>query len=568
MLSRPETLFSHRGHFASIVIFSVAVNLLMLTGPLFMLQVYDRVLASRSEETLAALFILVAFLYAFMGVLDFARGRVLARIGAQFQTRIAPVVFKQALTDAKDATARGQPAVGLGELDTLKRLTNSSSFLAVFDVPWTPAFLVLIFTFHPLLGWVSVLGGALLVIVALLNTSFTRNRVLAAQTSDEAADSFVDQIRSEAELISAQGMSSSVINRWFKLKCDALEIIQKAADKGGAFTSLGKALRLFLQSALLAVGAYLVLQSQLTAGAMIAASILLGRALAPIEQIIGSWPLLSKSLPAYRSLVKITATAQDEPETSGLMAPDPRLTAKNVTVLVAGRTEPILQNVSFDIKAGEVVGLIGKSGAGKSTIGRALLGVIKPQRGELLLGGVPISQFGPLDIGRTIGYLPQLVGLFPGTIAENIARLDEDLDMHAVQKAAQQAGAHDLIVRLPDGYRTLLGHTDNVLSGGQRQRIGLARALYGDPSVLLLDEPNSALDAEGTEAMNAAIRRFRDERKTVLLMTHRPIAISECSRLIVVDNGKIAADGPRDQVLSQMIKNADKVQQVVRGVGT
>ena len=555
-----------RGLFASVFVFSVFVNILMLTGPLFMLQVYDRVLGSRSEETLVALFLLVGGLYTFMAILDFVRGRVLARAGARFQAKLAPQIFTNTLHEATDPKARAKPARGMSEIETLQQLTNSPALLAVCDVPWTPFFLVLIFTFHPILGWVSIIGGGILVLIAVANSLTTKSSVLQSQAQAKQAEVFAQQARSEADLIASQGMARTITSRWNTIKGAALHSGLLSADRGGLFTALTKSMRLFLQSCMLAAGAYLVLQNELTGGAMIASSILLGRALAPIEQGLSNWPLLTRSRHAFRTLKEMSSDLVERPETSGLIAPKPSLEVRNVTVFAEGRKEPILHSVSFAIAPGEVVGLIGKSGAGKSTIGRVLLGLVRPNAGEVLLGGAQIGQYGAADIGAAIGYLPQSVTLFPATIAENIARMDPDPDMKAVQEAAQTAGAHDVITRLPEGYATLLGQSDSSLSGGQVQRVGLARAFYGNPKLLILDEPNSALDADGTDAMNAAIRAHKEAGNSVILMTHRPVALSECDRLIVIDGGRVKASGPRDKVLSEILKNSDQVKRAISGV--
>ncbi|MEM7240810.1 MAG: type I secretion system permease/ATPase [Pseudomonadota bacterium] len=548
---------------SSIFLFSVFVNLLMLTGPLFMLQVYDRVLGSRSEATLVALFLLVVGLYGLMGFLEYARGRVLARAGARFQDKLDKRLFQAAITEAKDPATRAKPSRGLREMQSIQQLFNSPVLLALCDIPWTPFFIVLIFVFHPMLGWLAVTGGTILILLTLLNNSLSKEKTLRSQAALGHAQSFEDVARTQAELIASQGMIGSVTNRWRKLRDAALESTLNSADITGFFTAFTKAFRLLLQSAMLALGAYFVLQAELTAGAMIAGSILLGRALAPIEQSIGQWPLVQKAASGWKTLKALLAEVPEPADTAGLPNPDGTLELRAVSVMAVGRKDPVLYNITFKIQPGEVVGVIGKSGAGKSSLARVVLGLTAPQTGEIILGGAQIVQYSAEEIGKSIGYLPQSVSLFPATLMENIARMEEEPDAEAVQVAAQKAGAHELIKNLPNGYMTALGQADAILSGGQVQRVGLARALYSDPSLLVLDEPNSALDAEGTEAMNACIRDFKAAGKTVILMTHRPIAIAECDRLIVIDNGRIRADGPRDKVLASMVKNSDQVQQLV-----
>jgi len=528
-----------------------------------MLQIYDRVLSSRSEATLVALFLLVAGLYTLMGFLDYARGRVLARAGARFQDNLDTRIFQAAMHEAIDPSKRAKPARGLREMQTVQQLFSSPVLLALCDIPWTPFFLVLIFVFHPLLGWLAVAGGTILIILTLLNNFLSKEKTLSAQSATGMAQNFEDVTRSQVELIASQGMLGSITNRWLQLRDKSLLETLHSADVTGFFTTFTKAFRLLLQSSMLAVGAYLVLRAELTAGAMIAGSILLGRALAPIEQSIGQWPLVQKAVSGWKTLKILLEEIPEAKATAGLPLPDGSLALRGVSLLAAERKDPVLYNISFEIKPGEVVGIIGKSGAGKSSLARVILGLATPQSGDVILGGAQLAQYSAEEVGTAIGYLPQNVMLFPATLMENIARMAVEPNADMVQAAAKKAGAHDLIKQLPNGYMTRLGRADAALSGGQVQRVGLARALYSDPNLLVLDEPNSALDAEGTDAMNACIREFKAAGKTVVLMTHRPIAIAECDRLIVIDNGRLRADGPRDTVLSSMVKNSDQVQQLV-----
>lgn len=555
-----EARHAGRNLIRAVVLFSIFVNLLMLTGPLFMLQVYDRVLGSGSEETLVALFLLVGGLYALMAILDYSRGRVLARFGAQFQSKLDADVFKHSLTEAVHPATRAKPAQGLRDIETLQQLFTSPALLALCDLPWTPFFVVLIFVFHSWLGWLAVAGGGLLVIITLLNHRLSRQKTLEAQSTAGMAASFAEEARGNAELVQSQAMTSSVVSRWLQLRFGGMEKNLDANDITGLFSASTKSFRLFLQSAMLALGAYLVLLGEMTAGAMIAGSILLGRALAPIEQSIGSWPLIQRSQAAWKTLSELLDKTEytQQPKTE-LPKPEAQLLLKNVSLFVPNRSEPVLGQINLQVSPGEALGIIGKSGAGKSSLARILLGLSKPSSGEVRLNGAHLSQYDNETLGKAIGYLPQQVTLFPGTIAENIARLSESVDEQALIAAAQKAHCHDLIVGLADGYNAKLGKHDALLSGGQMQRVGLARALYSDPSILILDEPNSALDADGTEALNRCIRSFKAEEKAVILMTHRPMAIAECDRLIVMDRGRIVADGPRDDVLKSMVKNAEEL---------
>ncbi|WP_170384530.1 type I secretion system permease/ATPase [Ruegeria atlantica] len=541
-------------------LFSIFVNLLMLTGPLFMLQVYDRVLASRSEETLAALFLLVALLYSLMAFLDYARGRIVARFGARFQLRLDERVYDAIMRQAILPQARSAPATASRDMDAIQTLCASPVLLALMDVPWTPLFIAAIFILHPMLGWLAVAGGGTLIVLALLNQFLTHRKVLNAQIASSQAHGFSEQTRREAEVVRSQGMHADTSKRWMKMRMDALKQTIAASDWTGSFTAITKALRLFLQSAMLAVGAYYVLHGELTAGAMIAGSILLGRALAPIEQSIGQWPMIQRARHSWKSLSQFLDAMPPEKDRIALPKPNSRLSVQAISVAPPGTRAAFLRNVSFDLEPGEAIGVIGKSGSGKTSLAKALLGLWQPLAGEVRLGGAALAQYDPIALGKHIGYLPQQVSLFTGTVAENISRMTLRPDPESVIEAAKKANAHEMILDMPDGYDTVLDGNDGQLSGGQKQRIGLARALYGDPVVLVLDEPNSALDNDGTEALNTAVRDFKAQGKSVLIMTHRPMALSECDRLLVLERGLVAKFGSREEVLTSMVQNAQAIQ--------
>ncbi len=540
----------------SILLFSMFTNLLMLTGPLYMLQVYDRVLGSRSEETLLALSILIAFLFLMMGLLDYVRGRVAARIGARLQDGLDGRVFGAALTRAR---RDGGPQTGLQDLEAVQRLLSSPAFMAIFDIPWTPIFLAAIFIFHPWLGWLALGGGALLVVIALINQSTTKDPMKEAASASMRADRMAGQLQSEAELIRSLGMHGAAFSRWRQQREVALGQSIRSSDRVGGFTTLTKTLRLFLQSAMLGLGAYLVLQEQLTAGAMIAGSILLGRALAPIELAIGQWALIHRARDGWANLRTLLGETPEEPGRLPLPRPAARLNVHQLAVVPPGETQAALRMVSFKVEPGQAVGVIGPSGAGKSTLAKALTGVWAPAAGQIRLDGATLDQYDPDALGGLIGYLPQTVSLFDGTIADNIARLSPNPDPDAVVKAAQKAAAHELILKQPQGYDTQVTAVGSRLSGGQIQRIGLARALYGDPVMLVLDEPNSNLDNEGSDALNEAIREMKADGRSVLIMAHRPAAIRECEMLLVLDGGMPKAFGPRDEVLQQTVENYQQI---------
>jgi len=540
-------------------IFSFFANMLMLTGPLYMMQVYDRVLGSRSEQTLVALSLLVLFLYGMMGLLDYSRGRIMARVGARFQAALDRRVFDAMIR--RSAVAPDPVAqTGLSDLESVQRLISSPVLMAAFDLPWTPVFLAGIALFHPWLGLLAIVGGTILVCIALLNQVFSRAPQLQASIASHRAGMMSEEIRSEAEMIQSMGMRGSAFGRWKVAREAALVESIAATDVGGSFTTLTKTLRLFLQSAMLGLGAYLVLQGEVSPGAMIAGSILMGRALAPIELALGQWVLVQRAKKGWDSLSDLLTKVPEEEERIALPKPKARLEMQAVTVVPPGEKTPQLRNVSFKIEPGQALGVIGPSGSGKSTLARALTGVWRAAAGTVRLDGAALEQYAPDVLGQHIGYLPQRVQLFEGTIAQNIARLADMPDSEKVVAAAKKAAAHEMIIKLPDGYDTRISAGGGRLSGGQMQRIALARALYDDPVIVILDEPNSNLDNEGSVALNAAIKQLKSEGKSVLIMAHRPAAIQECDLLLVVDQGNQTAFGPKDQVLRQMVANHENIQ--------
>jgi len=550
---------AQRNLFWAVALFSAFVNALMLTGPIFMLQVYDRVLGSRSEETLLALFVLMAFLFAMMGMLELARSRVMARLAARFQAGLDARVFSAALSRSSLFPGDPAAAAGLRDLESIRQLLSSPVLIAIFDMPWAPLFLLGVFIFHPWLGWLAFTGGVVLIAVTMFNQLTTRRAVLGASASSLRAERISDQLRDEADLVQSMGMRGASFARWSEARSAALTQNISAGDQSGVFSTFTKTFRLFLQSAMLGLGAYLVLQSELTPGAMIAASILMGRALAPVEQAIGGWSLVQRGQEAWGRLSDLLGTvAPDQPRTA---LPKPRaiLEANQLTVVPPGQSQAALRMVSFRIEPGQALGVIGPSGAGKSTLARAITGVWRPAGGWIRLDGATLDQYDPDVLGSHIGYLPQRVTLFDGTIAENIARLATNPDDAAIISAAQKAAAHQMILDLPEGYNTRVSQTGGRLSGGQIQRIGLARALYGDPVLLVLDEPNSNLDNDGSMALNAAIKAMKAEGRSVLIMAHRPAAIQECDLLLMLDGGLRRAFGPRDEVLKAMVKNAPEI---------
>lgn len=554
-----------RGLYWTVGIFSFFVNLLMLTGPLYMLNVYDRVLGSQSVETLIALSVLVGFLYAMMALLDYARGRIMGRVGARFQSRLDRRVFEASIAASTMGKAQKEAPTALRDLESVQRMIISPVLMAFFDLPWSPLFYAGIFLFHPMLGWLALGGSALLILIAFVNQATTRKPLEAANAATFGAEQMGSQIRGESEMVQALGMRNSSFARWKMARDESLQASIKASDGSGTYTALTKAFRLFLQSAMLGVGAWLVLQGQLTPGAMIAGSILLGRALAPIEMMVNQWAVIQRGMEGWGKLGRLLAEVLPEQERTELPRPRAILEANQITVIPPGQKQATLRMLSFRAEPGHAIGVIGTSGAGKSTLAKALTGVWPGAGGKIRLDGAALDQYDPDVLGTYIGYLPQRVQLFDGTIKENIARMSPRPDDAAVIAAAKKADAHEMILSFPDGYDTRVTAAGGRLSGGQMQRIGLARAMYGDPVVLVLDEPNSNLDNAGNVALNAAIKRFKAEDKIVLIMAHRPAAIQECDMLLLIEDGMRRAFGPKDDVLREMVKNHGEIQKAQGG---
>ncbi|NVP57571.1 type I secretion system permease/ATPase [Rhizobium sp. DBTS2] len=546
-------------------LFSFFVNLLVLTGPLFMLQIYDRVLASRSEATLVALTGLIVGLFAIMGVLDHIRSRLAARVGAKFQARFDKRVF-DAVLDRTTLHSRGiSTLTGMRDLDAIQKVLSSPAVFTVFDIPWTPFFLFVIFMFHPWMGLLGVVGGLILITLTWLNQNGTKGDQERAMVSGRQSDEMTQTLQKESDTVRALGMRRSVGHRWQMLRDRALEANIRYSDSNGFYAISSKTFRVFLQSAILALGAYLVLQNQITAGAMIASSIIIGRALAPIEGAIGQWALVQRAFQGWKQLSELLAKVPEEEGRTALPKPRAILEVNQVTAIPPGEKVATLRMLSLELGPGQALGVIGQSASGKSTLARILTGIWPPAGGNARLDGASLEQYGFDGLAEHVGYLPQDVVLFEGTVAENIARMEINPDAEKVVAAAKKAGAHDMILRLPDGYDTRLPATGARLSGGQKQRIGLARALYGDPVLVVLDEPNSNLDAEGSLAVNLAIRNLKAEGKSVVIMAHRPAAIEECDLILILENGQRLAFGPRDEVLRAHLRNH---AQVVQGTGT
>ncbi len=538
-------------------LFSALVNVLMLAAPLYMLQVYDRVLVSRSEETLVALSLLLAFLFLIMGVLDHARGRIMARVGARLQEAMDPRVLSAAFRRLTLAPRDTAALSAQRDLDAVARLWASPVLLALFDAPWAPLFIAAIFVFHPWLGLLALGGGLIIVGLSWLNQRSTEGPLQAATLDGQAADRQADRLKQEAELIQSLGMVGAAFARLSHHRDRALDAGLLASDAAGGYSVTIRTFRLFLQSAMLGLAALLVLRHELSAGAMIAASILMGRALQPVEQAVSQWSVISRARQARLRLAGLLATAPPLPPRTDLPRPKALVEVQGLTLAPPGAAVPVLRHVSFTLPPGQALGVIGPSGAGKTSLARALTGVWTPVAGRVRLDGATLEQYGPEALGSYIGYLPQRVTLFDGTIADNIARLQPDADPGRIIAAARAAAAHEMILTLPKGYDTPVSAMGSQLSGGQVQRIGLARALYGAPVLLILDEPNANLDNDGALALNQAIRTAKAGGASVLIMAHRPQAIQECDLLLVLNDGAVAAFGPRDVVLREAARSAE-----------
>jgi ATP-binding cassette, subfamily C, type I secretion system permease/ATPase len=545
-------LRSCKGALVGIGAFSGLINLLMLTSSLFMLEVYDRVLPSRSVPTLVCLSILAALLLAFQALLEITRGRLLVRIGGRLESRLSPRVYDAVVRMRSKPGTDGQQPVR--DLDTIRGFMSSAGPNALFDLPWVPLYIVICFAFHTLIG-VTALGGAIVLLgLTLLAESLSRRPVKAATAHAAARNRFAEASRRNAEVIMAMGMSERLLARWLDLGRDYVAQQRRASDVAGGLGSAGRALRTGLQSAVLGVGAYLVIEQEATAGIIIASSILSGRALAPIDVAIANWKNFVSARQGWRRLDEVLVALPPAAARLELPPPAQALSLEALSVAPPGAKGVVVHDVQFTLKAGSALAVVGPSASGKSSLVRAIVGVWPVARGCVRLDGATIDQWTPATRGRHIGYLPQDVELFEGTIAQNIARFEQEAPAAAVIAAAKAAGVHDLIVNLPAGYETELGERGTALSAGQQQRIALARALYGEPFLVVLDEPNSNLDAEGEEALTKAILGVRARAGIVLIVAHRPSALAAVDHVLAMVRGTQQAFGPKDELLAKPVR--------------
>ncbi len=546
-------LTESRGSFVATGVFSLIINLLMLTAPLYMLQIYDRVLASRSESTLIALTVLAGGMLLIMGMLDLVRSRVLVRIGTRLGLSLNPSVFSATFERSLrgEQGGRSQP---LRDLDNLRQFLTGPGPFALFDAPWVPFYLGLVFLFHPVLGFIALGGALLLFVLAVLNELLTRRLLNEANTAVTSAYGFAETTLRNAEALEAMGMLSGIFSRWNARHRRGLALQGQASDRAGTLTASSKAVRMFLQVAILGAGASLAIQQIITPGVMIAASIIMGRALAPVEQAIGQWRHFIAARSSFRRLKELLNDAPSNPPRTALPPPKGRLAIENVIVVPPGAQRPVLKGISFQLEPGDALGVIGPSAAGKTSLARLLVGVWQPYAGSVRLDGAELDRWQREDLGPHIGYLPQDVELFTGTIAENISRFAEEVDPEKVVRAAQRAGVHEMILKLPQAYDTQINEDGSILSGGLQQRVGLARAIYGEPALVVLDEPNSNLDSAGDQSLTEAILDLRKRLATVVVMAHRPSAIAAVDKLLMLRDGKIEAFGPKQEVLAKVTR--------------
>ena len=545
-----EALGVCRNGFVVVVVFSLFINLLMLTAPLYMLQMFDRVLSSRSTDTLVLLTVIAVAALLVYAILEAVRGQVMIRIGSWLDRKLGGPI----LASSVSLSLRGskQPSVqGLRDLSTYRTFLTGPAMFPLLDSPWTPIFVAIIFLLHPMLGWLSMAGAIVLFCLAIANDLLSRKLLARAGGVSIKALNQAEALVRNADAIEAMGMMPNLTARWHRDNSEMLALQGRASTVSGRITAASKFVRLLLQVGMLATGAWFVLAGEITPGVMIAGSILMARALAPVEQAIGSWRTMVSARSAYGRIKAQLLTAPPRGQSMPLPEPKGQLSAEGVMYAHAGASEPMLRAITFALEAGETLGLIGPSASGKTTLARLLVGNLKPRVGHVRLDGVDVADWDPEDLGRHIGYLPQDVELFSGTVKENIARMGET-SPEAVIEAAQTAGVHELVLRLPSGYDTEIGEAGAVLSGGERQRIAFARAIYGNPKFVVLDEPNASLDHAGEEALLDAIGKLRVQGVTLVVIAHRPSILRHVDKVLVLSEGAIQTFGPRDEVVPQV----------------
>ncbi|WP_422018794.1 type I secretion system permease/ATPase [Roseibium sp.] len=531
------------GKFRAIIfttfVFSFCINMLLFASPIYMLQIYDRVLGSRNETTLLMISIIILFLLIIYGLLEFIRSRMLVRAGQQFDNVLSESLFSRAVKLRLSNPKAGAEFI-LADGDKIREFLTGTGILAFFDAPWTPVFIAVCFIFHPWLGFVA-LGGALVIFaLAIINEFATKKPLKEANTASQGANQFAGAVLQNAEVIRAMGMEKALGDRWRDRHGSVLGAQADASDKAGAILTFQKFFRMTIQSAILGLGGYLAIKQEISPGIMIAASIMMGRALQPVEQGVQQWKTFVAARQAHARLKGLFDSVPGDEQRTELPDPKGVITAENLSSVLPGTRTAFLKNLNFQINPGETIAVIGPSGSGKSSLIRHLVGVWPAAVGTVRIDGADIAHWNADQLGQHLGYLPQEVRLFAGTIAENISRFTGG-ESEEVVKAAQLAGVHDMILRLPDGYETQVGDNGQQLSGGQRQRVGLARAMFGMPRIMILDEPNSNLDSDGENALLEAIKAMKEQKITVVLVTHKTNLLAICDRVLVMREGQMQA---------------------------
>ena len=545
-------LRSCRAALYGVGVFSGVINVLMLTGAIYMLEIYDRVLASRSVPTLVGLSLLAAVLFLFQGFLDLIRGRILSRVGAAVDEAVGGRVFGAFVRSPLTSSKEGEGRQSLRDLESVRSFLAGPGPTALFDLPWMPVYLLVIFAFHPALGLTALIGAIVLVGLTVLTEYSARKPSRDATALGAARSNLADACRRNAEVAAAMGMFGRLEQKWREANASYIGAQREMSDITGGYGAFAKALRFMMQSAVLGVGAWLVIHNSASAGVIVAASILSGRALAPVDLAIAHWKGFVAARQSWRRLGEALRASPLTARALPLPAPKEKLAVTALKVGAPGQDRAILQDIAFTLEAGHGVGIIGPSGSGKSTLVRALVGAWRPAAGRIRLDGADLDQWAPEQLGRHIGYLPQDVELFGGTVVENIARFDRNAEAEGIIAAARAAGVHELIVGLRDGYGAEIGEHGEALSAGQRQRIALARALYGNPFLVVLDEPNSNLDSDGEAALTQAIAGVRARGGVVVIVAHRPSALAEVDYILALDRGRVRAFGPKEEVFAQL----------------
>ena len=542
-----QAMAACRRAWVGVALFSACVNLLMLSVPLYMMQVYDRVVTTGNIDTLLALSAMVAVALGTFGLLESVRSRILARVGAWFERELGSPILAGSIAEARRAGG-GVSAQGLRDLATVRGYFSGAGIMPLFDAPWAPVFLAIVFVIHPVLGWIGLGGAVVLLGCAVLNDLVTRKRLTEANSASVSALNDADAAIRNADAITAMGMLPDLARRWQETTARSLAQQTSATDASGGISGAARAFRLALQAAMLGVGGYLVIGNQMSAGSIVASAVVLARGLAPMEQLIGSWRSFVGARAAYQRLAELLERAPAAAGGTVLPRPAGNVTFDKVNYVPPGVRLPIVRQISLRIAAGEVLGVVGPSGAGKTTLVRLLVGSLQPSTGHVRLDGADVTAWPDADRGRHVGYVPQSVELFRGTVRDNIARLGAASDEDVVA-AAQLAGAHDIILSLPRGYDTPIGVGGVPISGGQRQRVALARAVFGNPALLVLDEANAHLDGDGEVALAAAVQRLRERGCTVVLIAQRAGIMALADKVLVLKAGAAEAFGPRDEVL-------------------